>query len=113
MNGGAWRHEILAGITHRIMYVSPTGSPNDVASVCRHLKYSSNYTDWHNVDEDFKSDSMHGGRQENGIQAGVMYRDMISISDVYGSYGTVASVQKKINRTYSPRGDACSIAEDR
>lgn len=60
-------------------------------------------TDWNDVDEDLTAISVHGGYwQSSANKVGVMYRDMINISNMLDS---VAFAQK-INRTYSPFGDA-------
>ena len=65
----------------------------------------------HNVDEDRMTIVRCGGRwdEDPESKAGVTFRIMTGIPTESG--GNVASVQKKINRTYSPRGDACSIDE--
>ena len=67
------------------------------------------YTDWHNVDEDSITIMYHGGGWSFDIQAGVAYRDTDETPTT--AYDFVVFVQKKINRTYSPKGDACSIDE--
>ena len=62
------------------------------------------HTDQHDVDEDIVAFSILGGYwQSSANKVGVMYRDMINISN---TLGIVAFAQKKINRTYTPFGDA-------
>ena len=70
------------------------------------IKY---YTDWHGVDEDQTSINKYGGCWHWGDWVGVMYRDILDAPDTTWDPTTVASVQKKINRTYSPFGDACFV----
>ena len=66
------------------------------------------YTDQHNVDEDLRTISNYGDAWAMGNWAGVTRRTMNDSPTT--TLDDVASRQK-INRTYSPCGDACSIAE--
>ena len=62
-----------SGVFLRIMgqYLSPTDGLENVASVCRHLRYSSNYTDDHDVDEDLRVIMIFGGLFGRGNKIGV------------------------------------------
>ena len=71
------------------MVHTPTVAGAIVASMCRHLKYSSNYTDVHDVDEDSGTITSQGGRWGYGTAAGVTTRDVYyttaAIDDVVAS----------------------------
>ena len=71
-----WTFGIQAGVTSRTIYSTPTDSGPNVASVCRHLKYSLNYTDGHDVDEDMPTIVRHGGWYVDGYMSGVACRFM-------------------------------------
>jgi hypothetical protein len=62
------------------------------------------YTDQHHVDEDLTTVIDLGGAWPDSIQTGVAFRTIDNTSSVARPY--IASRQK-INRTYSPSGDAC------
>ena len=62
------------------------------------------YTDEHNVDEDLRTISNYGDAWAMGNWAGVTRRTMNDSPTT--TLDDVASRQK-INRTYSPSGDAC------
>ena len=62
------------------------------------------YTDFHNVDEDVLTAYYLGGSWDLEDSVGISYRNTDSTPS--NSLDSVASV-KKINRTYSPFGDAC------
>ena len=62
------------------------------------------YTDWHDVDEELRTFTRLGGHWNDASSAGIAYRFLYDAPTESGD--GVASVQK-INRTYSPRGDAC------
>ena len=61
------------------------------------------YTDWNDVDEDLTAISVHGGGWSESVRVGAVRRTMNDTSTAIG--GAVAFAQK-INRTYSPFGDA-------
>ena len=44
--------------------------------ICRHLRYSLNYTDGHDVDEDMATIVRHGGWYVDGYMSGVACRFM-------------------------------------
>ena len=58
------------------MFDIHTNTYGNVASMCRHLKYSLNYTDAHNVDEDMLTISMYGDPWYYGTLAGITHRDV-------------------------------------
>ena len=66
------------------------------------------YTDYHDVDEELRTIIPQGGSWWENDGVGVAFRRMIDPPTI--THDDVASVQK-INRTYSPFGDACSIVE--
>ena len=52
---------------------------------CRHLEIS-NYTNWHDVDEDKRTIADYGGYWTDGTHVGIARRDMASApSDIFGS----------------------------
>ena len=61
-------------------------------------------TNWHVVDEDERAISVHGGYWVHGVYTGIAHRE-VSVTST-NNQDTVAFSQKKINRTYSPFGDA-------
>ena len=88
---GYCKFESFAGVTYRSINDAPTNSGDDAASRCRHPKLIKYYTDWHDVDEESMTISLHGGEWLAGSWTGVTYRFVTTISDVYDSYGSVAS----------------------
>jgi hypothetical protein len=64
------------------------------------------YTDWHIVDEDERTISVHGGYWVHGVYTGIAHRE-VSVTST-NNQDTVA-FEKKINRTYTPFGDAYSL----
>ena len=108
-HSGHWSYNNAVGITIRHMHDPTDCTYPWVASICRHPKLIKYYTDEHDVDEDLRTIASCNGNWPNENLAGVTFRHM---NDIHiNTYNFVASVQKKINRTYSPFGDACSISE--
>lgn len=62
------------------------------------------YTDLHDVDEDETTIVRQGGRWDSDSSTGIALRNMFNSSTSSGEI--VASMKKKINRTYTPFGDA-------
>ena len=91
LQGGLWSNVTDVGITFRFITDSPSNLSSYVASVCRHLKYSSNYTDGHDVDKDIKSTNSYGGGWLNGPWVGIIVRNLYN--PLYDTYDTVASLK--------------------
>ena len=108
-HSGHWAYNDAVGITIRHMHDPTDCTYPWVASMCRHPKLIIYYTDWNDVDEDAMTLTRQGGDWTHISRAGITDRNLTSPSTDSGSH--VASVQKKINRTYSPFGDACSFTE--
>ena len=85
-----------AGIFNRGLDDNPSAMWDDVASVCRHLKYSSNYADWQDVDEDIATIPFYGGGWNGDTGDGITCRDLYNDpADIpTDTWGLVAS--KKI-----------------
>ena len=62
-------------------------------------------TDWNDVDEDLTAISVHGGGWSESVRVGAVRRTM---NDTSTAIGSAVAFAQKINRTYSPFGDAYS-----
>ena len=92
--GGACQDNIQAGITRRSVNDSSSYSSINIASMCRHLWRTLNYTDTHDVDENETTIVGCGGRS-HGTAAGVVLREMIRDSSHISD--AVASIQNFIS----------------
>ena len=62
------------------------------------------YTDFHGVDEDMMTITRYGGYWQSDTLAGITQRH---VDNAPTNYYDIVAFEKKINRTYSPSGDAC------
>ena len=75
IQGGHWSHGVGTGMMNQHMNRSPNYSGDVmVASECRHLWWTLNYTDWFDVDEDQMTVACHGGCWCED-QAGIAHRN--------------------------------------
>ena len=92
-HGGEWWRGSNAGITHRDVAGEPSTISDVAASRRRHLKMFIYYTDWHDVDENERTNVSQGGMWTRGNQAGIALRYITDTSS--HTSDTVASLKNK------------------
>lgn len=97
--GGRWHHGLFCGMFYRQLRNAPQFvSGVDASRLIIKTTHPSQYTDFHNINEDRLTIPGHGGRWNSGLSGGIFDRDL----GVWSAGDRIASRSTAIERNIIP-----------